>query len=140
MIEVRNLTKVYGEKTAVSDLSFTISPGIVTGFLGPNGSGKSTTMRLILGLDAPTDGEEAVLTVEDSGPGIPEGDRQRVFERFARTDGGRSRATGGAGLGLAIVRSIVAAHGGSISLRGAQPQGAVFEVRLPRRQPQPTDG
>ncbi|MGH3004046.1 MAG: ABC transporter ATP-binding protein [Gaiellaceae bacterium] len=60
MIEARNLTKRYGEKTAVSDLSFSIEPGIVTGFLGPNGSGKSTTMRLILGLDAPTSGDVTV--------------------------------------------------------------------------------
>src|ERR1700704_803418 len=56
MIEARNLTKRYGETTAVTDLSFTVKPGIVTGFLGPNGSGKSTTMRLIPGLDAPTAG------------------------------------------------------------------------------------
>src|SRR3981081_4800984 len=60
MIEARNLTKRYGETTAVSDLTFTVKPGIVTGFLGPNGSGKSTTMRLILGLDAPSDGEVRV--------------------------------------------------------------------------------
>jgi ABC-2 type transport system ATP-binding protein len=60
MIEARNLTKRYGEQTAVSDLTFTVKPGIVTGFLGPNGSGKSTTMRLILGLDAPTKGEVKV--------------------------------------------------------------------------------
>src|SRR6202040_1402371 len=60
MIEVRNLTKRYGETTAVNDLTFTVKPGIVTGFLGPNGSGKSTTMRLILGLDAPSDGEVKV--------------------------------------------------------------------------------
>ena len=51
MIEAHGLTKDYGEKRAVDDLSFTVHPGIVTGFLGPNGSGKSTTMRLILGLD-----------------------------------------------------------------------------------------
>ncbi len=56
MIEVRNLTKHYGERIAVEDLSFVVKPGVVTGFLGPNGSGKSTTMRLILGLDAPTAG------------------------------------------------------------------------------------
>lgn len=60
MIEVSSLTKRYGEKTAVEDLTFTVRPGIVTGFLGPNGSGKSTTMRLILGLDAPTSGEATV--------------------------------------------------------------------------------
>ncbi len=60
MIEALNLTKRYGEQTAVSDLSFTVKPGIVTGFLGPNGSGKSTTMRLILGLDSPNEGEVKV--------------------------------------------------------------------------------
>ena len=60
MIEAQNLTKRYGETTAVSDLTFTVKPGIVTGFLGPNGSGKSTTMRLILGLDAPSEGEVTV--------------------------------------------------------------------------------
>jgi ABC-2 type transport system ATP-binding protein len=60
MIEAQNLTKRYGEATAVNDLTFTVKPGIVTGFLGPNGSGKSTTMRLILGLDAPTGGEVRV--------------------------------------------------------------------------------
>jgi ABC-2 type transport system ATP-binding protein len=60
VIEARGLTKRYREKTAVSDLSFTVEPGIVTGFLGPNGSGKSTTMRLILGLDAPDSGDVTV--------------------------------------------------------------------------------
>ena len=60
MIEARNLAKRYGNKLAVSDLSFTVKPGIVTGFLGPNGAGKSTTMRLIVGLDAPTGGEVTV--------------------------------------------------------------------------------
>jgi ABC-2 type transport system ATP-binding protein len=56
MIDVRGVTKRYGEKLAVEDLTFSVKPGIVTGFLGPNGAGKSTTMRLILGLDAPTSG------------------------------------------------------------------------------------
>ncbi|MGW0484901.1 ABC transporter ATP-binding protein [Nonomuraea sp. NPDC003214] len=56
MIEVTNLKKRYGDTPAVDDLTFTVRPGVVTGFLGPNGSGKSTTMRLILGLDAPTEG------------------------------------------------------------------------------------
>jgi ABC-2 type transport system ATP-binding protein len=60
MIDSHHLTKRYGDKTAVDDLTFTVKPGLVTGFLGPNGSGKSTTMRLILGLDAPTDGEVTV--------------------------------------------------------------------------------
>ncbi len=60
MIEAHGLTKRYGSKTAVNDLSFTVRPGVVTGFLGPNGAGKSTTIRLILGLDAPTAGSVIV--------------------------------------------------------------------------------
>ncbi|MER5470057.1 ATP-binding cassette domain-containing protein [Streptomyces sp. NPDC002935] len=60
MIEAKNLTKRYGDKTAVNDLSFTVEPGRVTGFLGPNGAGKSTTMRLLLGLDRPDAGEATV--------------------------------------------------------------------------------
>ncbi len=60
MIEAEHLTKDYGDKRAVDGLSFSIRPGIVTGFLGPNGSGKSTTMRLILGLDRPTSGRVTV--------------------------------------------------------------------------------
>jgi ABC-2 type transport system ATP-binding protein len=56
VIEVRNLTKRYGDVPAVDDMSFTVQPGIVTGFLGPNGAGKSTTMRMILGLDRATSG------------------------------------------------------------------------------------
>ena len=60
MIEANALTKDYGDKRAVDGLSFSVRPGIVTGFLGPNGSGKSTTMRLILGLDAPTAGDVTV--------------------------------------------------------------------------------
>jgi ABC-2 type transport system ATP-binding protein len=57
MIELSGLTKRYGEKVAVDHLSFTVRPGIITGFLGPNGAGKSTTMRMVLGLDRPTAGD-----------------------------------------------------------------------------------
>ena len=60
MIEARELTKRYGDTTAVHFLSFTIAPGTVTGFLGPNGAGKSTTMRMIMGLDRPTSGTVTV--------------------------------------------------------------------------------
>jgi ABC-2 type transport system ATP-binding protein len=56
MIEARGLSKRYGDTLAVDDLSFTVQPGVVTGFLGPNGAGKSTTMRMLLGLDRPTRG------------------------------------------------------------------------------------
>jgi ABC-2 type transport system ATP-binding protein len=60
MIDAHELTKDYGAKRAVDALSFMVQPGVVTGFLGPNGSGKSTTMRLILGLDAPSTGDVTV--------------------------------------------------------------------------------
>ncbi|WP_433003779.1 ABC transporter ATP-binding protein [Kribbella sp. CA-294648] len=60
MIQVRGLTKRYGEVLAVDELSFEVEPGKVTGFLGPNGAGKSTTMRMMLGLDRPTAGEVLV--------------------------------------------------------------------------------
>jgi ABC-2 type transport system ATP-binding protein len=60
MIEAHQLTKRYGEKTAVDRLDFVVRPGTVTGFLGPNGAGKSTTMRMIVGLDAPTSGTVTV--------------------------------------------------------------------------------
>jgi ABC-2 type transport system ATP-binding protein len=60
MIEATNLTKRYGHRLAVDDVTFTVRPGVVTGYLGPNGAGKSTTMRMILGLDAPTAGSVTV--------------------------------------------------------------------------------
>lgn len=60
MIELAGLTKLYGTHRAVDDLSFTVEPGVVTGFLGPNGAGKTTTMRLILGLDHPTSGTATI--------------------------------------------------------------------------------
>jgi len=60
MIEVENLSKRYGDKVAVDGLTFTVQPGVVTGFLGPNGAGKSTTLRMIAGLDVPTSGRVRV--------------------------------------------------------------------------------
>jgi ABC-2 type transport system ATP-binding protein len=71
MIRAENLTKRYGERVAIDGATFAVEPGIVTGFLGPNGAGKSTTMRLILGLDAPTEGTVTVngkLQREHSAP------------------------------------------------------------------------
>ena len=67
----------------------------------------------------------------DTGIGIPEQDRPRVFERFYRVDKARSRELGGTGLGLAIVRHIVEGHGGQVWVEGNMPTGSRFVVRLP---------
>ena len=72
-----------------------------------------------------------VLDVEDDGPGMNAAQAQRVFERFYRADAARNRASGGTGLGLAIVAGLVAAHGGTVSVRTAPGQGADFQVKLP---------
>ncbi len=72
-----------------------------------------------------------VLDVEDDGPGMKPDQAQRVFERFYRADAARNRASGGTGLGLAIVAGLVAAHGGTVSVRTAPGQGASFQVKLP---------
>ena len=79
---------------------------------------------------AETDGN-VTLTVADDGPGIPPADHERIFHPFTRLDTSRSRDTGGAGLGLAIVRDIVRAHRGSVTVEDNEP-GARFVVRLPR--------
>ncbi|MEV4012245.1 HAMP domain-containing sensor histidine kinase [Nonomuraea angiospora] len=82
-----------------------------------------------------TDGGESVLVIEDEGPGLSPGEEARVFDRFYRADASRARATGGAGLGLAIVRSIVTAHGGRVEVRSAPGKGTAFQVRLPATDP-----
>ncbi|SDT17659.1 ATP-binding protein [Microterricola viridarii] len=101
---------------------------------GPAGAGAGT--------GAGAAGPGVLLVVRDDGDGIAPADRERVFERFLRLDDARSRAGGGSGLGLAIVAEIVRAHGGTVAVRGAEPEGAgrgavgtgaVFEVWLPQR-------
>jgi len=77
------------------------------------------------------DGGRAVLSVRDHGPGIPEVELQRVFRRFYRTDAARSRAAGGSGLGLSIVRSLVALHGGTVTASNHPQGGALLSVSLP---------
>ncbi|WP_037680628.1 HAMP domain-containing sensor histidine kinase [Streptomyces griseus] len=76
-------------------------------------------------------GDRAVLEVADDGDGVPEGERERVFERFVRLDAARSRDDGGAGLGLAIARDVAVRHGGTLTVRDAPAGGALFELRLP---------
>jgi signal transduction histidine kinase len=75
-------------------------------------------------------GDWVELRVEDTGCGIPDADRPHVFERFYRVDKARSRASGGHGLGLAISKSIVEAHGGTISFESRWQEGTIFIVRL----------
>ena len=77
-----------------------------------------------------TNAGRAVLAVRDHGPGLPEGSERAVFERFWRADEARSRETGGAGLGLAVVAAVAAAHGGEVRAANAPGGGAVFEVTL----------
>jgi signal transduction histidine kinase len=83
-----------------------------------------------LTLDATPDTVE--LTVADDGPGIPEADRRRVFDRFVRLDDDRSRQGGGTGLGLPITRDIVTAHGGTVTVDRSPSGGAAVLIRLPR--------
>ncbi len=78
------------------------------------------------------DAGEVRVAVVDSGPGIQPADRDRVFERFFRTDPSRSREAGGAGLGLAIVAAVAEAHGGRVELDSRAGEGATFTLRLPR--------
>jgi signal transduction histidine kinase len=82
-------------------------------------------------LTAAADGDACVLTVTDDGPGIAPADRERVFDRFTRLDDARARDAGGAGLGLSIVRELVAGHGGTVRLADAPGGGLCAEVRLP---------
>jgi ABC-2 type transport system ATP-binding protein len=89
MLEVRELTKKYGDVTAVDHISFTVQPGIITGFLGPNGAGKSTTMRMILGLDRPTSGKALVNGRSYTGSPAPMAELGALLEAKA-IDKGRS--------------------------------------------------
>jgi two-component system OmpR family sensor kinase len=78
-----------------------------------------------------TEGERALIEVRDHGPGLPPDAGDRLFERFWRTEGGRTRGRGGAGLGLAIVKAIVGGHHGEVDARTAEGGGAVFTATLP---------
>ncbi|MCW2978406.1 MAG: integral rane sensor signal transduction histidine kinase, partial [Solirubrobacterales bacterium] len=80
-----------------------------------------------------TTGASAIVTVRDHGPGLPLGDPNAVFERFWRDSDSRGRDDGGAGLGLAIVAALVAAHGGTVDASNPTGGGALFTVRLPLR-------
>jgi heavy metal sensor kinase len=100
---------------------------LVTNAVRYNRPGGQVRVRLA------TEDGRAVLTVEDTGFGIPEVDRPHIFERFYRVAKDRSRLSGGSGLGLAITKSIVEGHGGTIGFTSAVDKGTTFEVRVPAR-------
>lgn len=76
-------------------------------------------------------GNDIIIEIKDNGPGIPENERERIFERFYRLDDSRARDTGGTGLGLAIAKEAVLMHGGGIEITESEKGGSVFTVRLP---------
>ncbi|MHA7650819.1 ATP-binding protein [Mycobacterium sp. ML4] len=80
------------------------------------------------------DATHAVITIADDGPGIPAGERTRIFERFVRLDPTRTRSSGGSGLGLSIVAAVVRSHHGAVTVRDAAKGGATFTVTLPTAQ------
>ncbi|MBE3597075.1 MAG: HAMP domain-containing protein [Hydrogenibacillus sp.] len=90
--------------------------------------------RTALTIRAADDGETVEIAVCDTGIGIPESERTRVFERFYRVDKGRSRSLGGSGLGLSIAREIVVRHGGAIEAQGNADGGTTIAIRLPHPQ------
>lgn len=115
-----------------------IEPCTVTGHRGDlrrlvrnlvDNAARHATSRVTLGCRAESDGA-AVIVVADDGDGIPEADRERVFDRFTRLDPARGRDAGGSGLGLAIVRQIATDHGGTITVTEPPGGGSRFEVRL----------
>ena len=97
--------------------------------LGDNAA-RHARARIAFGLSE-SDGE-VVFGIDDDGPGVPEADRERVFERFVRLDAARARDAGGSGLGLAIVAEVVAAHHGHVAMAGSPLGGTRVEIRLPR--------
>jgi len=79
-----------------------------------------------------SEGSEIVISISDTGIGIPEGKIPRIFERFYRVDKARSKATGGTGLGLSIVRHVAQNHGGRVTVESTPGEGSTFTVYLPR--------
>jgi two-component system, OmpR family, sensor histidine kinase SenX3 len=94
---------------------------------GPVGS----RVAISTGLVEEPGGRVAEISVTDEGPGIAEAERDRIFERFYRTDAARSRQTGGTGLGLSIVKHVAAGHGGEATVWSAEGTGSTFTLRLP---------
>ena len=82
-------------------------------------------------IDVTADSNYLTILIEDNGPGIPESERDRIFERFYRLDDSRARDTGGTGLGLAITKEAILMHNGTIEVTNASEVGSIFTIRLP---------
>lgn len=117
---------VHGDRRQLTSAVFNLLDNGVK-YSGSSASAVSIRGRLV--------GDEIELTVQDSGIGIPRKDLDRVFERFYRVDSGRSRSSGGTGLGLSMVRHIVANHGGRITVESAEGEGTTFTLQLPALPP-----
>ena len=85
-------------------------------------------------IDLKNESHFARIDIEDNGPGIPEGERDKIFERFYRLDDSRARDTGGTGLGLAITKEAILMHGGTIEVNNSEQGGSIFTIRLPYAQ------
>jgi two-component system OmpR family sensor kinase len=90
-----------------------------------------TPPRTPVAITVARSGQEVRVVVTDEGPGIGPAERQRIFERFYRTDRSRSRERGGSGLGLSIVAAVVSAHGGAVRVESSPGSGTAFTVDLP---------
>jgi signal transduction histidine kinase len=93
-----------------------------------------------VGIEARSDGQHVVVEVRDTGTGIPPGEEERIFERYYRGDGPRTRAGQSTGLGLPICRAVARAHGGSLTAASAAGGGSTFTLRLPVRRANPGSG
>ena len=113
---------VHGVRRLISEIAFNLCENAVK----YNRDGGSVFVKV------ETEGENAVLTVQDTGIGIPDADQSRVFERFYRVDKSHSKASGGTGLGLSIVKHAVMYHHGKVELRSATGEGTCVRAVLPK--------
>jgi heavy metal sensor kinase len=141
---LRDVAQSWGQVGAIRDLKFSASFNVNETFVLGDPAALHRLAEILLdnafkytpppgsvGLTLNCDGDNAVIIVQDSGVGIATEEHQKIFERFYRVDQARSRAQGGAGLGLAIAHWIVAQHRGSITVESSPGAGATFRVKLP---------
>jgi signal transduction histidine kinase len=133
--EVRRPRRVPVSAAVPDGLIVTGDPGLLSGAVRNLLDNAERFAKQRISVAAYRAGGDVLLEVADDGPGVPPEDRERIFERFARLDGSRSRLNGGTGLGLAIVRQVVHEHAGTIRVEPATPDalppGARFVVALP---------